>query len=215
MSAPHAIADLRKEYSLNSLDETTLAADPIAQFSLWLEQALAAGIPEANAMSLATVAADHRPSSRIVLIKGVDARGFTWFTNYDSRKGQDLAINPHAALLFHWVELERQVRIEGRVERVSDLESDTYFKSRPLLSQLAAIASAQSAPICDRATLEQQLLDAGQIYGAQPVRPPHWGGYRLVPERIEFWQGRRSRLHDRIIYSRDQQGAWQRQRLQP
>jgi pyridoxamine 5'-phosphate oxidase len=210
-----SIADLRKDYSRASLTEADLVDDPIQQFSIWFEQALAAEIPEANAMCLTTVGPDHRPSSRIVLIKHIDARGFTWFTNYASRKGQDLKTNPHAALLFHWIELERQVRIEGRVERVTDAESDDYFNSRPLLSRLAAVASSQSAPVADRAALEQQLLDAGNTYGDHPVRPPHWGGYRLVPDRLEFWQGRRSRLHDRIVYTQRADGSWQRQRLQP
>jgi pyridoxamine 5'-phosphate oxidase len=210
-----SIADLRKDYSRMSLTEADLVDNPIEQFSIWFDHALTAEIPEANAMCLSTVAPDNRPSSRIVLIKNIDARGFVWFTNYDSRKGQELVGNPHAALLFHWIELERQVRIEGRVERVTDVENDDYFNSRPLLSRLAAIASDQSAPVADRATLEQQLLDAGHIYGDLPVRPTNWGGYRLVPERMEFWQGRRSRLHDRIVYTLNEDGSWKKQRLQP
>jgi pyridoxamine 5'-phosphate oxidase len=210
-----SLADIRKDYSRMSLTEADLVDDPIAQFSIWFEHALAAEIPEANAMCLSTVAPNGRPSSRIVLIKEIDARGLVWFTNYDSKKGQELAANPYAALLFHWIELERQVRIEGRVERVSDADSDAYFNSRPLLSRLAAVASAQSAPVADRAALEQQLLDAGNTYGDKPVRPPHWGGYRLVPDRLEFWQGRRSRLHDRIVYTLDADGGWRKQRLQP
>jgi pyridoxamine 5'-phosphate oxidase len=210
-----SIADLRKDYSRMSLTESDLLDNPIEQFSVWFEQALSAEIAEANAMCLSTVASDNRPSSRIVLIKNIDARGFTWFTNYDSRKGQDLVSNPYAALLFHWIELERQVRIEGRVERVTDAESDDYFNSRPLLSRLAAIASAQSAPVADRAALEQQLLDVEHLYGDRPVRPAYWGGYRLVPERLEFWQGRRSRLHDRIVYTLNADGSWKKQRLQP
>jgi pyridoxamine 5'-phosphate oxidase len=210
-----SLADIRKDYSRMSLTEADLVDDPIAQFSVWFEQALAAEVPEANAMCLSTVAPDGRPSSRIVLIKGVDAGGFVWFTNYDSKKGHELAANPQAALLFHWIELERQVRIEGHVERVSNEESDAYFNSRPLLSRLAAVASAQSAPVADRAALEQQLLDAGNTYGDKPVRPPHWGGYRLMPDRLEFWQGRRSRLHDRIVYTLDADGGWRKQRLQP
>ncbi|MDB5776373.1 MAG: pdxH [Herbaspirillum sp.] len=210
-----SIADLRREYSRASMIESQLADNPIVQFSRWFEQALNAEIPEANAMCLTTVAPNHRPSSRIVLIKNIDQQGFTWFTNYASRKGQDLETNPYAALLFYWIELERQVRIEGRVERVSDAESDAYFDSRPLLSRLAAVASAQSAPVADRAALEQQLLDAGNTYGDRPVRPPHWGGYRLHPDKMEFWQGRPSRLHDRIVYTLQDDGNWQRQRLQP
>lgn len=210
-----SIADLRKDYSRMSLTETDLLDNPIEQFSIWFRQALSAEIPEANAMCLSTVAPDNRPSSRIVLIKNIDARGFTWFTNYDSRKGQDLINNPYAALLFHWIELERQVRIEGRVERVTEAESEEYFDSRPLLSRLAAIASAQSAPVADRPTLEQQLLDVEHIYGDRPVRPAYWGGYRLVPDRLEFWQGRRSRLHDRILYTLNADSSWKKQRLQP
>lgn len=211
-----SIADLRKDYTRASLSETDVVADPINQFRIWFEQASKAAVAEPNAMSLATVGADHRPSSRIVLIKDIDAAGFTWFTNYNSRKGQDLAANPHAALLFHWVELERQVHIEGRVERIAAEKSDAYFHSRPLLSKLAAQASSQSAPIADRAALEQRLLEAGNSYGEHPVRPPHWGGYLLIPDRIEFWQGRPSRLHDRLVYTRDNdQAAWKLQRLQP
>lgn len=211
-----SIADLRKDYTRASLSETDVVADPINQFRIWFEQASKAAVAEPNAMSVATVGADHRPSSRIVLIKDIDAAGFTWFTNYNSRKGQDLAANPHAALLFHWVELERQVHIEGRVERISAEKSDAYFHSRPLLSKLAAQASSQSAPIADRAALEQRLLEAGNSYGEHPVRPPHWGGYLLIPDRIEFWQGRPSRLHDRLVYTRDNdQAAWKLQRLQP
>ncbi len=211
-----SIADLRKDYTRASLSETDVVADPINQFRIWFEQASKAAVAEPNAMSLATVGADNRPSSRIVLIKDIDAAGFTWFTNYNSRKGQDLAVHPHAALLFHWVELERQVHIEGRVERISAEKSDAYFHSRPLLSKLAAQASTQSAPIADRAALEQRLLEAGNSYGEHPVRPAHWGGYLLIPNRIEFWQGRPSRLHDRLVYTRDsEEAAWKLQRLQP
>ncbi|RXZ36591.1 pyridoxamine 5'-phosphate oxidase [Oxalobacteraceae bacterium CAVE-383] len=210
-----SLADIRKDYSRMSLTEADLADNPIEQFSIWLQQALTAEIPEANAMSLSTVAPNGRPSSRIVLIKNIDARGFDWFTNYDSQKGQELAANPYAALLFHWIELERQVRIEGKVERVPEAESDAYFSTRPLLSRLAAVASAQSMPVADRAALEQKLLDTGNRYGDRPVRPPHWGGYRLVPDRLEFWQGRPSRLHDRIVYTLEADGSWRKQRLQP
>ncbi|SMP44479.1 pyridoxamine 5'-phosphate oxidase [Noviherbaspirillum suwonense] len=210
-----SIADLRKDYSRASLTEADVDPDPVRQFSVWFRQALDAGIPEANAMSVATVGADNRPSSRILLIKDVDADGFTWFTNYASRKGRELAIHPHAALLFHWVELERQVRIEGRVEKLPDAQSDAYFQSRPLKSRLGALASAQSEPIASRDALERQYADTEAEYGDHPVRPSHWGGYRLVPDRVEFWQGRPSRLHDRILYTRQEDGAWRRERLQP
>ena len=210
-----SIADLRKDYRRASLTEADVDPDPIRQFSNWFRQALDAGVPEANAMSVATVGDDGRPSSRILLIKDVDAEGFTWFTNYASRKGRELAATPYAALLFHWVELERQVRIEGRVEKLPDAQSDAYFESRPLQSRLGALASAQSEPIASRDALEQRFADAEAAHGDQPVRPAHWGGYRLIPDRMEFWQGRPSRLHDRILYTREPGGAWRRERLQP
>ena len=210
-----SIADLRKDYSRASLTEADVDPDPIRQFSTWFRQALDAGLPEANAMSVATVGADGRPSSRILLIKDVDSEGFTWFTNYASRKGRELDARPHAALLFHWVELERQVRIEGRVEKLAEAQSDAYFQSRPLPSRLGALASAQSEPIASREALEQKFAQAEASYGEQPVRPAHWGGYRLAPDRVEFWQGRPSRLHDRILYTRGADGGWRRERLQP
>lgn len=210
-----SIADLRTEYSRASLSEAEVHSDPIKQFSKWFGEAIAAQIPEANAMSVATVSADGRPSSRILLIKEFDQRGFTFFTNYESRKGQDLGENQYAALLFFWIELERQVRIEGRVERISAAENDTYFQSRPLKSRLGALASAQSQPIASREALETKFVQAEQQYGDHPARPAHWGGYRLVPDYMEFWQGRPSRLHDRIAYIRQADGGWQRQRLQP
>ena len=210
-----SIADLRKDYSHASLSEADVDPDPLRQFSTWFHQALAAGVPEANAMSVATVGDDGRPSSRILLIKDFDSDGFTWFTNYASRKGRELQAHPYAALLFHWVELERQVRIEGRVERLSEAQSDAYFQSRPLQSRLGALASAQSEPIADRLLLEQQFAEAEAEFGDEPTRPAHWGGYRLVPDRVEFWQGRPSRLHDRILYIRQTDGAWRRERLQP
>ena len=206
---------LRKDYALSTLSEDDVAADPIAQFNAWFEQALAAQVNEPNAMSLATVDARGRPASRIVLVKQYDARGFTWYTNYDSDKGRQLATHPFAALLFFWPELERQIRVEGRVERTSTEESERYFNSRPLNSRLAAMASAQSQPVADRATLERQYEAVAGQAGDHPARPEHWGGYRLVPDRVEFWQGRRSRFHDRIVYILDNHGQWQRQRLQP
>lgn len=210
-----SIAHLRKDYRHASLSESDVLADPVAQFASWFQEALAAKLPEGNAMSVATVGADGRPSSRILLIKDFDERGFTWFTNYDSRKGAELKHNPHAALLFHWVELERQVRIEGRVEQVSAAESDAYFNSRPLASRLGAIASAQSQPVSDRESLEKRFEQVQAEYGDHPPRPAHWGGYRLLPDRMEFWQGRSSRLHDRIIFTLQADGSWIRQRLQP
>jgi pyridoxamine 5'-phosphate oxidase len=209
------VADLRKDYGQARLDENEVADDPIQQFTLWFEEALRAEVNEPNAMGVSSVDEDGRPSSRIVLVKQFDARGFTWYTNYDSQKGKQLASKPFAALLFFWRELERQVRIEGRVERTTAEESDRYFNSRPLKSRLAAIASQQSAPIANRASLEHNYEEVARQYGESPSRPSNWGGFRLVPERIEFWQGRRSRFHDRIVYTRQEDGSWARQRLQP
>lgn len=210
-----SIADLRKDYSRESLSEQDVSANPIDQFTKWFGEAIRAQVPEANAMSVSTASGHGRPSSRILLIKDVDQRGFTWFTNYDSRKGHELAQNPYAALLFYWIELERQVRIEGRVERISDAESDAYFQSRPLKSRLGAIASSQSRPVTSREELEARFAEVEKQYGEHPIRPAHWGGYRLTPDYIEFWQGRPSRLHDRIAYTLQTDGSWQRQRLQP
>ncbi|HEX8787294.1 MAG TPA: pyridoxamine 5'-phosphate oxidase [Telluria sp.] len=209
------VAHLRTDYGQAVLDESEVADDPIAQFTRWFEEALKAEVNEPNAMNVATVGADGRPTSRIVLVKQFDARGFTWYTNYDSQKGKQLDGKPFAALLFFWSELERQVRIEGRVERTSAEESDKYFNSRPLKSRLSAIASQQSAPIANRASLEHNYEEVARQYGEAPQRPSNWGGFRLVPERIEFWQGRRSRFHDRIVYTRQGDGSWTRQRLQP
>lgn len=212
------IADLRKSYERDALDETAADADPLQQFQRWLQQALEAQLPEPNAMTVATVGADGRPSSRIVLIKGCDARGIVWYTNYQSRKGRELEAHPFAALQFHWVELERVVRIEGRVERTSDAESDAYFDSRPLDSRIGAWASPQSEVIASRAVLVANAAQVSARHLLNPPRPPHWGGYRLVPDRWEFWQGRKSRLHDRLRYRPDvEAGAnrWIRERLAP
>lgn len=208
------IADLRKSYERAELEESLATDDPLRQFETWLQEAIDAGVPEPNAMTLATVGADGRPSTRIVLIKGVDARGLVWYTNYDSRKGQELAAHPVAALQFHWVAMERVVRVEGVVEKVSPEESDAYYHSRPLDSRLGAWASPQSQVIASRAVLVANAAKAAARHGLHPPRPPHWGGYRLRPERWEFWQGRVSRLHDRLCY-RLANGHWQRERLAP
>jgi pyridoxamine 5'-phosphate oxidase len=210
----NAIADMRKSYERAELDENASQAQPLAQFDQWFNEAIRAEIPEPNAMTLATVNHNLRPSTRIVLIKGYDERGLVWYTNYDSRKGQELAGNPYAALQFHWVELERVVRIEGRVEKVSAEESDAYYQSRPLESRLGAWASPQSQVISGRTVLVSEAAKYGAKFLLNPPRPPHWGGYRLVPDQWEFWQGRRSRLHDRLRY-RQLDGAWVRERLAP
>ena len=208
------ITQLRKSYERDELDESASDADPLQQFKRWFDQALSAQLPEPNAMTLATVGADGRPSTRVVLIKGFDARGVVWYTNYDSRKGRELALHDAAALQFHWVELERVVRIEGRVEKTSAQESDDYYASRPLDSRLGAWASPQSQVISSRAVLVANAAKAAARHALHPPRPPHWGGYRLVPDAWEFWQGRPSRLHDRLRY-RLEAGAWLRERLAP
>ncbi len=208
------IADLRKSYEKAELSEQASHADPLQQFAQWFNEALKSEVPEPNAMTVATVGSDLRPSTRVVLIKDFDERGIVWYTNYASRKGQELAGNPFAALQFHWVELERVVRIEGRVEKVSHAESDTYFHSRPLDSRIGAWASPQSQVIDSRTVLVTNAAKYGAQFLLQPPRPPHWGGYRLVPECWEFWQGRKSRLHDRLRYRQDG-GQWVRERLAP
>ena len=214
--AAAVLAAMRTDYVQSSLSETDVLADPIAMFQKWFAEAVKAQVMEPNAMDLSTVTPDGKPSSRIVLIKQFDERGFTWYTNYHSDKGQQLEHNPNAALLFFWRELERQVRIEGTVVKTTAAESDEYFNMRPLQSRLSAIASQQSAPIDSRATLESHYEAVAAAVGdAQPPRPAHWGGYRLQPERIEFWQGRRSRFHDRIVFTRGADGQWSMQRLQP
>ena len=209
------IANLRKSYEKAELNDSASQADPMKQFEQWLNEAIGSEVPEPNAMTLATVAPDGRPSTRIVLIKGFDDQGIVWYTNYASRKGQELAGNPFAALQFHWVELERVVRIQGVVEKVSDEESDQYFKSRPLDSRIGAWASPQSQVIEGRGVLVANAAKYGAQFLLQPPRPPHWGGYRLKPDTWEFWQGRKSRLHDRLRYSQQDAGGWLRERLAP
>jgi len=209
-----SVADIRQDYHQQTLLEEHAAATPLEQFSAWFDAALAAQVTEVNAMTLATVDAEGKPTARTVLLKGFDARGFVFFTNYQSRKGAELAAKPAACLLFFWPQLERQVRIEGAVEKVSAEESDTYYRSRPLGSRIGAWASPQSRVIT-RQALEDATQHYSQTLGENPARPPHWGGYRLVPRYVEFWQGRPSRLHDRLAYSLDAQGAWQRVRLAP
>jgi pyridoxamine 5'-phosphate oxidase len=208
------IADLRKSYEKAELSEDASASDPLKQFERWLNEAIQSEVPEPNAMTVATVASNMRPSTRVVLIKGYDERGIVWYTNYDSRKGQELAGNPFAALQFHWVELERVVRIEGRMEKISDAESDAYFHSRPLDSRIGAWASPQSQVIDGRTVLVTNAAKYAAQFMLNPPRPPHWGGYRLVPDEWQFWQGRRSRLHDRLRY-RFNEGDWIRERLAP
>ena len=214
-----SLADIRKSYERAELDESASHPDPLHQFQQWLDEAIQAQIPEATAMTVATVGSDLRPSTRVVLLKGCDPRGLVWFTNYESRKGQELAGNPYAALQFHWVELERVVRIEGRVEKVDDAESDAYYRSRPLDSRIGAWASPQSQVIASRAVLVTNAAKFGAQFLLQPPRPPHWGGYRLAPDRWEFWQGRKSRLHDRLRYRPDAASQeplrWIRERLAP
>lgn len=212
---PSPIADIRKSYELATLTESVALHDPLKQFEKWLAEAIAANVPEPNAMTLATVGSNLRPSTRIVLIKGLDARGPVWFSNYQSRKGMELAGNPYAALQFHWVEMERSVRIEGLVEKISPEESDAYFHSRPLGSRIGAWASPQSEVVASREVLEANEAEFQTKFGDHPPRPPHWGGYRLKADNWQFWQGRRSRLHDRLRYTLQANGAWIKERLAP
>jgi pyridoxamine 5'-phosphate oxidase len=214
---PARVTDARKEYEQGALNEADIASDPIRQFTLWYDAAVAAGVPEPEAMTLATATPEGRPSARIVLLRGYDERGFCFFSNYSSHKGRELAANPYAAVTFHWTSLERQVRIEGRVEKTSAAESDAYFHSRPSQSRIGAWSSPQSAVIADRQTLEDLVKKYQQQYPDESAipRPDHWGGYRLIPDRIEFWQGRPSRLHDRLQFSRAGETGWNLERLAP
>jgi len=209
------ISHIRKSYEKGELEESSAHDVPLEQFRQWFQQALDAGVPEPNAMTVATVGEGGRPSTRVVLIKEFDADGLVWYTNYLSRKGRELAGNPHAALQFHWVELERVVRVEGTVEKVEGAAADEYYRSRPLASRIGAWASEQSQPISSRAVLVARAAEYGLKYGVSPPRPPHWGGYRLRPDYWEFWQGRPSRLHDRLSYRLQADGRWKRERLSP
>ena len=210
------IADLRKDYTLQGLSVSDVNPNPFIQFKQWFDQALTAQLPEPNAMTVATVTPDGKPRARMVLLKGFDERGFVFYTNYNSQKGQELAQNPQASLVFWWAELERQVRICGRTEKASESESDEYFYSRPLNSRLGAWASNQSEVIQSREVLEQRMQELQIKYQNQDVkRPPHWGGLRVIPTEIEFWQGRSNRLHDRLLYTRLDDGSWKIVRLSP
>jgi pyridoxamine 5'-phosphate oxidase len=208
------LAGIRRDYSLKTLDESQVDRDPMKQFGVWMAEAIHAQVPEPTAMNLATVDARGRPSSRIMLLKGIDPRGFVYYTNYASRKGRELAANPAAALCFLWKELERQVRIEGVIEKVTAAESDEYYATRPLGSRIGAWASPQSESIAGREWLEQRWAELAKQHGELPPRPPHWGGFRLLPDYVEFWQGRLSRLHDRVVYTRAE-NVWKISRLAP
>ncbi|GCL43212.1 pyridoxamine 5'-phosphate oxidase [Dolichospermum planctonicum] len=211
-----SIADLRKDYTLEDLNEEEIDPNPFIQFKIWFNQSVAAQLPEPNAMTLATCTPDGKPSARMVLLKDIDERGFVLFTNYNSQKGQEISVNPHAALVFWWAELERQVRIVGTVEKISSAQSDSYFEVRPPFSRLGAWASNQSEVISSRNVLETQLIEFQRQYQNQEVpRPPHWGGFRVIPQEIEFWQGRSSRLHDRLRYTLVDNGNWKIERLSP
>ena len=211
-----SIADIRKDYTLQDLSEKESDPNPFIQFKSWFTQSITAQLPEPNAMTLATCTSNGQPSARMVLLKDFDDRGFVLFTNYNSQKGQEITENPHAALVFWWAELERQVRIVGTVEKISSAESDGYFEIRPAYSRLGAWASNQSEVIANREILEAQLQEFQRKYENQEVpRPPHWGGFRVIPQEIEFWQGRSSRLHDRLLYTRLDAGGWKIERLSP
>lgn len=211
-----SIADIRRDYKLQSLNESDMTADPVEQFTRWWDEAVNSEIDEVNAMTLATATKEGLPSARIVLLKGYDARGFVFFTNYNSHKGKELELNPKAALVFFWKELERQIRIEGPVEKISEEESDKYFNSRPTASRIGAWASPQSEIVTDRTIIENNFSEYENKFGTAFIpRPSHWGGYILKPTLLEFWQGRSSRLHDRIQYSSGQGGSWKMERLAP
>jgi len=213
---PHPIANIRRDYMLESLNEEGAAADPIKQFTFWWDEAVKSEIDEVNAMTLATATKDGLPSARIVLLKGYDEKGFVFFTNYNSDKGKELEANPHAALVFFWKELERQVRIEGMVEKISAAENDAYYFSRPTGSRIGAWASPQSQVISDRKIIENNFLAYEEKFGTEFIpRPEHWGGYSVKPKTIEFWQGRSSRLHDRILYTALNGAQWKKERLAP
>ena len=206
----------RHDYEKASLDESAVAADPIAQFRTWFDQATAEGLPEPNAVTVSTATPEGRPSSRVVLMRGFDERGFVFYTNYQSRKGREIEENPHAAMCFFWQPMERQVRIEGRIEKTTEAESDDYFRGRPTGSKLGAWVSNQSGVVPGRSTLEAEMEAIKTRFPGEEIpRPPHWGGFRVVPESVEFWQGRRSRLHDRLVYRRADDGGWRVERLAP
>jgi pyridoxamine 5'-phosphate oxidase len=215
MTATKDIAHLRRSYERAELDEAHAASVPQKQFEHWLQEAIAAEVPEPTAMTLATVGADGRPSTRVVLLKACDSHGLVFYTNYRSRKARDLAAHPQAALQFYWADMERVVRIEGRVEMTSEQESDAYFRTRPLDSRIGAWASPQSQVISSRVVLVTEAARFGAKFLLNPPRPPHWGGYRLIPDTFEFWQGRKSRLHDRLRYTLQPDGTWLRERLAP
>jgi pyridoxamine 5'-phosphate oxidase len=209
------IADIRKDYQLAALDEAVTGDDPLLFFAKWFNEAVNAKAGEVNAFTLATVDAANKPHARIVLLKGLDDKGFVFFTNYDSAKGHNIADNNNVAAVYFWMELERQVRVEGIIEKVAPEESDAYFQSRPEGSRLGAWASPQSSTIATRNILDENYKRYEAQFGADIPRPPHWGGYRIIPNKIEFWQGRSSRMHDRILFTQDDKGNWNKSRLAP